>query len=137
MSVVIDASLTLSWYFEDERTPAGDAVLDRVAGAGAVVPGLWRLEIANGLQMALRRKRIDAAFRDRALAVLGQLPIAIDADTDTHAWTMTLSLAERFGLTIYDATYLELAQRRDLPLASRDDELRRAGQAIGVTLLGV
>ena len=137
MSVVIDASLTLSWYFEDERTSAGDAVLDRVAGAGAVVPGLWRLEIANGLQMALRRKRIDAAFRDRALAVLGQLRIAIDADTDTHAWTMTLSLAERFGLTIYDATYLELAQRRDLPLASRDDELRRAGQALGVTLLGV
>ena len=75
MSVVLDASLTLSWYFEDERTPAIDAVLDRVTEDGAITPGLWRLEVANGLRMAMRRKRIDAAFRDRALAHLGELPI--------------------------------------------------------------
>ena len=59
MSLVLDTSLALSWYFEDERTPAADALLDRVADQGAMVPGLWRLEIANGLRTAIRRKRID------------------------------------------------------------------------------
>ena len=68
MSLVLDTSLTLSWYFEDERTPAADALLDRVADQGAMVPGLWRLEIANGLRTAIRRKRIDEGFRNRAIA---------------------------------------------------------------------
>ena len=67
MSVVIDASITLSWYFEDERTQASNSVLDQVTAAGAVVPSLWKLETANGLQIAIRRQRIDAAFRDLAL----------------------------------------------------------------------
>ena len=75
VSVVIDASLTLAWYFEDERTPAIDAVLDRVANEGGLAPSLWRLEVANGFRMAIRRKRVDAAFRDRALAHLGELPV--------------------------------------------------------------
>jgi hypothetical protein len=66
VSLVLDPSLALSWYFEDERTAEADALLDRVVEEGAVVPALWRLEIANGLQMAMRRKRIDAVFRDNA-----------------------------------------------------------------------
>ena len=136
MSIVIDASLTLSWYFEDERTPAIDAVLDQVVAEGAVAPSLWRLEVANGLQMAIRRKRIDAAFRDRAMQHLGALPITVDSETDTYAWTATLRLADRFGLTLYDAAYLELAQRRNAPLASLDKELRRAAHALGIDLLG-
>jgi predicted nucleic acid-binding protein len=103
VTLVIDASLTLSWYFEDERTPAADAVLDQVTNTGAVVPSLWRLETANGLQVAIRRKRIDAAFRDRALIHLARLPIAIDAETDAHAWTTMLQLADSFQLTLYDA----------------------------------
>lgn len=137
MSVVIDASLTLSWYFDDEATPAADAVLDRVCEAGAVVPGLWRLEVANAFQSALRRKRITAPYRDESLTELAAMPITVDADTDTYAWTTTLRLAERFGLTIYDATYLELAQRRSLPLATLDKELREAAASLDVTLLGL
>lgn len=136
MSIVIDASITLAWHFEDERTSAVDAVLDQVAAEGAVVPSLWRLEVANGLHMAIRRKRIDAAFRDRALRQLAALPITVDPQTDTYAWTTTLHLADRFGLTLYDAAYLELAQRRDVALASLDEQLRGAGHALGVTLLG-
>ncbi len=96
MILVIDASLTLSWYFEDERTQASDALLGRVTQSGAVVPSLWRLETANGFQMAIRRKRIDAAFRDRALFQLAQLPITVDTETDARAWTSTLQLADRF-----------------------------------------
>jgi predicted nucleic acid-binding protein len=87
--------------------------------------------------MAIRRKRVDAAFRDMALARLAAMPITVDPDTDTHAWTTTLHLADRFRLTAYDAVYLELAQRRNLPLATLDQELHAAGAALGVTLLGI
>jgi predicted nucleic acid-binding protein len=136
VSLVLDPSLTLSWYFEDERTPAADALLDQVTESGALVPALWRLEIVNGFQGAIRRKRIDAAFRDRALAHLADLPIAIDPETSTYAWTATLRLCDQFRLTPYDAAYLELAQRRTLPLATLDRELRAAAQAVGTPTLG-
>lgn len=136
MGLVVDASLTLAWYFEDERTSAVDDLLDRVVREGAIVPSLWRLEVVNGLQVAIRRGRIDAAYRDRALQQLGLLPITVDAETVTRAWTTTLGLADRFGLTLYDAIYLELAQRRALPLATLDRALRSAGRALGISLLG-
>ena len=67
MSVVIDSSITLAWFFADQRTAAADAVLTRVAESGAVAPSLWRLEVANALQMAVRRNRIDSSFRDATL----------------------------------------------------------------------
>jgi predicted nucleic acid-binding protein len=137
MSLVIDASLTLSWYFEDETTPATEAILERVSEAGATVPTLWRLEVANAFQSAIRRKRITAPYRDQSLAELTQMPITIDADSNVYAWTTTLRLAERFALTIYDSAYLELAQRRSLPLATLDAELREAAAALGLTLLGL
>ncbi|HME27681.1 MAG TPA: type II toxin-antitoxin system VapC family toxin [Acetobacteraceae bacterium] len=136
MSLVLDPSLALSWYFEDERTPEADALLDQVVNQGAVVPALWRLEIANGFQIAIRRERIDTVFRDNALAELATMAITVDSDTDANAWTTTLLLSDRFRLTAYDAAYLELAQRRKLPLASLDRDLRRAGAALGVMLLG-
>ena len=126
--------MALSWYFEDECSPAADALLDRVAEDGAVVPSLWRLEIANGLQIALRRGRINRAFRDRTLAELGRMGITTDPDTDSYAWTNTLQLADRFQLTVYDAAYLELAQRRSLPLATLDKPLRAAAGTLGITL---
>jgi predicted nucleic acid-binding protein len=127
----------MTWYFEDEGTPATDEVLDAVAESGAVVPPLWRLEVANGFQSGIRRKRLDAAYRDASLTDLGKLPITVDPDTDAHTWTTTLRLSDRYGLTIYDACYLELAQRRNLPLATLDQELRAAGHALGLLLLGV
>jgi predicted nucleic acid-binding protein len=137
VSLVLDAPLALSWYFEDERTPIADTLLDRVADQGATVPGLWRLEIANGLRTAIRRNRIDQGFRDRAIAQLARLPITVDPDTDRYAWTTTLQLADRFALTLYDAAYVELAQRLVLPLATLDDPLRIAATALGVVLLGM
>ena len=136
MSVVIDASLTLAWYFEDEATPATDAVLDHVAGAGAIAPTVWRLEIANVFLHAVRRGRLTPAFRNNALAALSSLPIQVDSEGDNRVWTTTLELAERFGLTIYDASYLELAQRHGLPLATLDSDLQRAARTSGVALMG-
>ena len=137
MSVVIDASLTLAWYFDDESTPATDAVLHAVSEAGAVVPMLWRLEVANAFQSAIRRKRITAAYRDASLGTLLALPITVDEDTDTHAWSTTLRLSERFGLAVYDAAYLELAQRRNLALATLDQGLRRAAEQSDIVCLGL
>ena len=128
--------MALSWYFEDECSPAADALLDRVAEDGAVVPSLWRLEIANGLQIVLRCGRISRAFRDRTLAELARMPITVDPDTDSYAWTNTLQLADRFQLTVYDAAYLELAQRLSLPLATMDKPLRAAAGTLGITLFG-
>ena len=136
MSLALDASLTMAWYFDDESTAATDALLDQVTDAGAVALTVWRLEVANAFQMAIRRKRIDAGFRDAALAQLALLPITIDPETDTHAWSTTLRLSERFTLTVYDAAYLELARRRGLPLATLDEALRAAAGALGVPLLG-
>ncbi len=87
--------------------------------------------------MSLRRKRFSASFRDAALTQLARMPITVDAATDTYAWSATLHLADRFQLTLYDAAYLELAQRRHLPLATLDQPLRTAASALGLDLLGI
>ena len=136
MSLVLDASLALAWYFEDEATAATEAVLGRVVEAGAVVPGIWRFELGNGLLTAVRRGRISGTYRDQSLAELSSMRIETDSETNVHAWSMTLRLAERHELTLYDASYLELALRRGFPLATLDSKLRRAGETIGLTILG-
>jgi predicted nucleic acid-binding protein len=136
VSLVLDSSVTLAWLYSDELTPATQQVFNCVTAAGAWVPSLWRLEVANSLQTGVRRGRISAEFRDAALTDLALLNIVSDPDTDTFAWSATLRLAERSGLTLYDAAYLELAQRLNLPLATLDQELRTAGSTLGVALLG-
>ena len=133
MICVIDASVTLSWVYTDEHSPASDALLARVADQGAVVPALWRLEIANALQVGIKRKRIDASYRDAAIRKLVLLPIEIDPDTNNYAWNTTLQLAEAHQLTVYDASYLELTLRRCLPLSTRD--LATAAKTAGAILL--
>jgi predicted nucleic acid-binding protein len=136
VSLVIDSSATLAWVYSEETTEPIAEVLALMSDKGAWVPALWRLEVANVLQMNVRRGRHDAAFRDAALADLAVLPISIDAETDRRAWDATLRLAERHRLTLYDAAYLELAVRRGMPLATLDQELRDAATAKGVPLLG-
>jgi predicted nucleic acid-binding protein len=132
---VIDASVTLSWVYSDEHSAASDALLARVANQGAVVPSLWRLEIASALQNGIKRKRIDAAYRDSSIQKLLRLPIETDPDTNDYAWTTTLQLADVHRITVYDASYLELALRRGLPLATRDEQLTAAAGAAGAILL--
>jgi predicted nucleic acid-binding protein len=132
---VIDASVTLSWVYTDEHNAASDALLARVADRGAAVPPLWRLEIASALQNGIKRKRIDAAYRDSAIQRLLSLPIETDPDTNDFAWTTTLQLADVHQITVYDASYLELALRRGMPLATRDDQLAAAAAGAGAILL--
>lgn len=107
--------------------------LNWVTKKGAIVPSLWSLEVGNVLLIAERNKRISSEQRHKALYALTELPVSIDAMTSHHAWLETMELAERHGLTLYDASYLELALRRSLPLATFDKALQKAALSAGVT----
>jgi predicted nucleic acid-binding protein len=137
VSLILDSSATLAWFYSDEATPAIHRVFELVLRSGAWVPSLWRLEVANILEIGVRRGRHDVAFRHATLADLSLLPISLDPETDRQAWDATLQLAHRHQLTLYDAAYLELAHRRGLPLATLDGDLRTAAIAEGVRLLGM
>ncbi len=137
MSLVLDSSVTMAGLWVPETTEAVTQVFERLRDDGAWVPSLWRLEVANALEMDLRRGGHPAEFRDGALADLALLPIKIDPETDRLAWGATNRLAGKHRLTLYDAAYLELALRRGLPLATLDRELRRAAAAENIQLLGV
>lgn len=135
MTFVLHTSVTLAWCFQDEQTPETLALLDRVAETGAIAPLLWPLEALNGLLMAERRRRLTAQQRATLAALLHDLPITLDDETAARAWAETATLAERFALSLYDATYLELAHRRRLPLATLDRPLRTAAATLGLPLL--
>ena len=134
MSIVLDASMTLAWLFEDEQTDQVLATINHVYMGGASVPPLWRYEVANGLQMAIRRQRITPDYRTRCLDKIDELPITIDPDGVSEIWSTPIKLADLYRLTVYDAAYLELAQRRRLPLATLDAALSKAARESGVDL---
>ncbi|WP_446742070.1 type II toxin-antitoxin system VapC family toxin [Silvibacterium acidisoli] len=136
MSLVLDSSVSLAWFYAEEATEKTDEVAKLLAQSGAWVPPLWKLEIANILESGIRRGRNDISFRDQALTDLALMPINIDAETAVHAWSRTLALAHQHKLTVYDAAYLELALRRSLPLATLDKDLRKAAHKEKVILLG-
>ena len=135
MNVVLDSSATMARAFPDEQTDIILEVFEFIAQFGAVVPQLWRIEIANSLKVGIRRRRITMEVRSGILADLDDLPILADDETGDRAWVETLALADKHRLTLYDATYLELALRLSLPLAMLDD-LRNAAQREAATLLG-
>jgi predicted nucleic acid-binding protein len=135
MRIVLDASMTIAWLFEDERTPAAHDILRLVVADGAVVPSVWRLEVANVLRNAVRRGRCDDAYVDRSLRRLGRLAIQTDEETDGCAWKATLGLAREQDLTLYDAAYLELAIRTANPLATCDGPLLAAAARRNVKVL--
>jgi predicted nucleic acid-binding protein len=136
MSFVVDTSVALAWCFEDERTQPIMDLLYRLGQTGALAPLLWPLEALNGLSMAQRRRRIHGPQRAELAAFLRDLPITLDTETIEHAWTTTAELAERHRLSTYDASYLELARRRKLPLATLDKDLIKAAKAVGLAVLG-
>ena len=135
-AIVVDCSATMAWFMPDEETIECEAVRSRVADEGAIVPALWPIEVGNTFLLAVRYRRISASQRDNAIDQLATRPIRVDDETLRRAWGETSALAERFRLKLYDACYLELAQRRNLPLASLDGELRSAGKKLGLILLG-
>ncbi|HEY0526232.1 MAG TPA: type II toxin-antitoxin system VapC family toxin [Stellaceae bacterium] len=133
--VVIDSSIALTWCFEDEASPETDTLFERVRDDGAVVPGLWHLELSNVLLQAEKRGRLSSSDVAIRLDLIAELPISVDQETTARAWREILTLARAERLTTYDATYLELATRRRLPLLTRDDELAQAAVRLGVAVL--
>ncbi len=133
---VLDCSATLPWVFADEASPAADALLDQlVEGERAWVPAPWHLELGNVLLGAKRHHRIDQAGIEAFLSRLAVYDIAVDDQTMERAWQKTLDLALQHGPSTYDASYLELALRRGLPLATLGRDLATAARASGVPVL--
>ncbi|HEX4348798.1 MAG TPA: type II toxin-antitoxin system VapC family toxin [Verrucomicrobiae bacterium] len=135
-SWVIDSSVGFAWIHPSQATDATNSLLDDVeAGAAITVPVLWFSEIANSLLVLQRRKKLTGTERKTALETLSKLTFAVDEEAVKTAFGKTSELAEQYNLSVHDATYLELAIRRKLPLASRDDALNDAAKKAGVEIL--
>lgn len=134
---VADSSVVLAWLLGDEVSAEADALLESMAqGAEVESPVLLRYEVANVLVSAFtRRKRLTKEECEGGLADFQSLPIRYDVESPKFAATRTAELAQAFLLSVYDAAYLELAQRRSLPLATQDQELKQAARKLGLDVL--
>ena len=135
MDFVLDASVALAWCFPDETTDYATRVLHRFAAQQAVVPTIWPLEVSNALVVGHRRARIDRGQIETASKLLQALDIAVDELPLAHTFHATIPLALAHQLSVYDAAYLELAQRTGFPLATWDRKLRQAAEAAKVDIL--
>ena len=130
MPFVIDNAVVLGWYLENQATPYTEAIAERLRDDRAVAPALWELELTNVLRTACLRQRMTAQKAQQVLVRIAMLPIAVDrVGAPPHEM---LALALRFGLSSYDAAYLELALRLKLPVATVDGSLKDAAMASGV-----
>lgn len=136
VAFVVDCSITMAWLFHDEATPKTAALLTRLATETALVPAWWFIEVTNVLAMAERKGRITPTQSDAFVADLGKLGIERDDEAPNRAFTHLLALCRTHRLTSYDAIYLDLAVRRNLRLATLDDDLRKTAKKLGVRLLG-
>jgi len=125
---VVDNSVIMSWCFEEEGDIFAVAVLESLEFAEAFVPAIWPLQVGNVLLVAERKKRLSQAAVVRFLALLGGLPIIVEQETPERMLKEILSLAREHGLSTYDASYLDLAMRLDLPLATQDASLAKAAK---------
>jgi len=135
MSFVLDNSVTMRWFFGDGR-PAeitfAAKVLEALRTDTAIVPVTWALEVANVIARAEAKALVTEARSGEFLELLDGVSIEVDSATFTQARTGTLQLARRYKLSAYDASYLELALRRGLPLATLDEGLQKAAKKAGV-----
>lgn len=131
MPLVVDTAAIISLAFPDENPSYSQAVIEAIAIEGVIVPTLFWYEVRNALLTGERRKRITPEQTQAFLADLAVLPFEVD---DVLRETTVLDLARRHTLTVYDAVYLELAQRRNTPLATVDQDLVRAAAMVGVTV---
>jgi predicted nucleic acid-binding protein len=133
MPFVLDASIAACWAFPDEQDPRADAALARIRIEDAVVPSLWWFEVRNILVVNERRKRIKESATNSFLRELARLRIRVDREPEEDA---VLRLARAHRLSVYDASYLELAIREAIPMATLDSQLAAAATAEGIELIG-
>lgn len=133
---VADSSIGVAWSAATQGSPVTDQLLDDVAlGRSFVVPSLWFLEVANTLLKLERNHRIPPGHRRKALAELAALSPQVDDAPAVSAFNTVSDVAEKYGLSVYDAAFLELALRRGVPLASRDQPLIEAARKAGVSII--
>ena len=133
MSFVVDNSVVIGWYFESQATPYTDKVLDLLANETAHVPALWVLEFSNVLRKALKAGKTDTARTQEIIALVNALPISVDYTSERVE--NSLALALQYGLTSYDAAYLGLAIRLQLPIATNDVALKEAAGRAGIGIV--
>ena len=134
MAFVLDCSVTMAWIFPDEATETTDRLRDELLEVRAFAPALWPIETANALLVATRRGRIAQSEWSEIRQYLDALPIEVEPLSTTRTWGPALDLANAHGLSLYDAMYLELAVRMQLPLATLDRRLGTVAQTEGVEL---
>ena len=135
-SFIVDCSLTMAWLFKDEATLQSTELLERFDAESALVPALWFPEVTNVLAIAERKNRITQNESEDFVTQLSQLDIEVDTEPSERAFTQLLPLCRAHQLTSYDTVYLELAIRRQLPLATLDEPLRKVALGLGIKLLG-
>lgn len=132
---VVDNSIVMAWCFEDETNEKTEAILDRLNESTAFVPPIWPLELGNVLVVAEGRKRIGEAECARFIALVSELPIIVEQETPDRMLKEIMALARNHQLSTYDASYLDLAMRKGLPLATQDKNLISAAGRCNVILL--
>ena len=130
--VVVDASVALAWCFPDESSEEADGVLVKLKGQTILVPAVWVLEISNALLVGERQKRLRQLEISRFVGLLGGLSVFQDSQPVSESVVNILPLARDYGLSAYDAAYLELAIRHNAPLATLDGSLQKAARKAGV-----
>ena len=133
---ILDCSIAICWCIDDESSPATDKLLHQARQMPVFVPAIWHMEIANVLMNAEKKKRLSATEVKNRFQELSSLPLHIDRETAGRAaWQESLALAYTEKLTVYDAIYLELAMRKDWPLATKDEDLIKAARRMKVETL--
>ena len=132
---VVDNSVVMSWCFKDETNSYADAVLDRLTKVSAIVPLIWPLEVVNVLLSAERQKRLSKSASMRFLTLLSQLPIFVEYERPDKMMKDLLTLARTSNLSSYDASYLDLAMRKGVPIATLDKNLIEAASRVDVPIL--
>ncbi len=135
MAFVLDCTVTMAWIFPDEAAEATDRLRDSLVESKAFVPSLWPVEVGNALLIATRRGRVRVDEWSEIRANLEALPIEIDPVTTSRVWGPSLQLAETHQISVYDAMYLELAVRLQLPLATLDRALLATARDVGIEAL--
>ena len=131
---VLDGSVALAWFFKDESNPYANRIARVIADFEAVVPSIWSLELANAVLMGERRGRCTEEQASSWWIYLETLCVRLDQETHAQAWKETVRLARAWRLTVYDASYLELALRRGLPIATLDEKLRSAAGSCHIVI---
>lgn len=132
---VVDNSVIMAWCFKDETNTYADQILDGLVHATGFVPAIWPLEVCNVLLVAERKKRISEAGSARFITLLAELPIVVEQESPERMTKEIFAIARKHKLSSYDASYLDLAMRKGLPIATLDNNLLAAAKRSKVTIV--